>query len=103
MLVFQIDSGGYYSSGMAIVIADDAEHATLMANLKSRERAKESGNKDYDLTYHSMNAKVVTGVFGTPNVTHRHAHNRIQARVVALHEHGYPEMPAKGSGIKKTF
>jgi len=103
MLVFQIGAGGMNASGMAVVVAETPEHATLMANLESRERAKESGNKDYDLTYHAMNAKVVHGMYGTPVAKHPHSRVGLQAHVVVLHEYGFPEFPSKGSGIKVTF
>ena len=104
MLVFQIGAGGMNASGMAFVIAETAEHATLMANLESRERAKDVNNKDYDLTYHALNAKVVPGMHGVPVAKHPHSRaGGLQARVVALHEFGFPEFPSKGSGIKHTF
>ena len=104
MLVFQIGAGGFNASGSAVVIAETAEHATLLANLESRERAAESGNTDYDLTYHAMNAKVLPGIHGTPIVKHPHSRARsVQAHVMVLHEYGRPDLPSTGSGIKVTF
>ena len=104
MLVFQIQAGGMNASGMAIVVAETAEHATLMANLESRERAKDVNNKDFDLTYHSLNAKVVPGMHGIPVAKHPHSRaGGLKAHVVALHEFGFPELPSAGSGIKVTF
>jgi len=103
MIVFQIGAGGMNASGMAVVVAETPEHATLLANLESRERAKDVNNKDYDLTYHEMNAKVVHGVYGTPKVKHPHSRASVRAHVVVLHEFGFPEFPSTGSGIKHTF
>lgn len=103
MKVFQIGAGGFNASGMAIVAADTAERATQIANSESCRRAIERENVDFDLTYHALNAKVITGTLAIATPANRFDHRAPKEGVLALHEFGFPHLPSKGSGIKVTF
>ena len=100
MKIFQIGAGGFNASGMAIVAAPDAEFATQLANRESRRRVADRDNVDFDLTFHAMNAKVISGAVAMSNPANRFA---CQPSVLSLHEFGFPHLPSKGSGIKVTF
>ncbi len=82
MKIFQLHAGGYYTSGMAVVAANTLEHALDMVN--------EESDPQWKLTYNGRHS--IIGEETTVN-----------ARVMALHEYGLPNMPSKGSGVKVTF
>lgn len=103
MKIFQIGAGGFNASGMAIVAADSAEFATQLANRESRRRVADRDNVDFDLTYHAMNAKVISGAMGVSTPANRHDSRPRKEGVLTIHEFGFPHLPSKGSGIKVTF
>ncbi len=103
MKIFQIGAGGFNASGMAIVAAEDAEFATQLANRESRNRVAVRDNVDFDLTYHAMNAKVISGAVAMSTPANRFDQRACEAAVLSMHEFGFPHLPSTGSGIKVTF
>jgi len=103
MKIFQIGAGGMNASGMAIVTAKTSEFATQLANRESRRRVADRDNVDFDLTYHSHNAKAIEGAIALPTPMNHFDTRPCVERVLSMHEFGFPHLPSTGSGIKVTF
>ena len=103
MKIFQIRAGGFNASGMAIVAADTAEFATQLANRESRRRVADRENVDFDLTFHAMNARVISGAVAMSTPANRFDQRVCEPSVLSMHEFGFPDLPSTGSGIKVTF